>query len=122
VLSEVGGCAVVCPLVSAAVSRGGEYPTDHDQVRKGLGPDLAAALQIPGRSRFLKRGWGLDCSVSPPNGPADCRPEQAESGSPTQPGTVITRRLTTSGKNAALPTVTPFAVSDSLAGRVLVDG
>ena len=46
VLSAVAVCAVVCPLLDAAVSRGSEYAADRYAAGVGLGPQLAAALQV----------------------------------------------------------------------------
>jgi STE24 endopeptidase len=46
VLSAVAVCAVVCPLVDAAVSRRSEYAADRYAAGAGLGPQLAAALQV----------------------------------------------------------------------------
>jgi Zn-dependent protease with chaperone function len=46
VLSAVAVCAVVCPLVDAAASRRGEYAADRYAAGAGLGPQLAAALQV----------------------------------------------------------------------------
>jgi STE24 endopeptidase len=46
VLSAVAVCAVVCPLVDAAVSRHSEYAADRYAAGVGLGPQLAAALQV----------------------------------------------------------------------------
>ena len=52
VLSAVAVCAVVCPLVDAAVSRRSEYAADRYAAGVGLGPQLAAALQVlDGRQR-----------------------------------------------------------------------
>jgi STE24 endopeptidase len=46
VLSAVAVCAVACPLLDAAVSRRSEYAADRYAAGVGLGPQLAAALQI----------------------------------------------------------------------------
>jgi STE24 endopeptidase len=46
VLSAVAFCAVVCPLVDAALSRRSEYAADRYAAGVGLGPQLAAALQL----------------------------------------------------------------------------
>jgi STE24 endopeptidase len=46
VLSAVAVCAVVCPLLDAAVSRRSEYAADRYAAGVGLGPQLAAALQV----------------------------------------------------------------------------
>jgi Zn-dependent protease with chaperone function len=46
VLSAVAVCAVACPLVDAAVSRRSEYAADRYAAGVGLGPQLAAALQV----------------------------------------------------------------------------
>lgn len=46
VLTAVAVCAVVCPLLDAAVSRRSEYAADRYTAGAGLGPQLAAALQV----------------------------------------------------------------------------
>jgi STE24 endopeptidase len=46
VLSAVAVCAVVCPLLDASVSRRSEYAADRYAAGVGLGPQLAAALQV----------------------------------------------------------------------------
>ena len=46
VLSAVAVCTVVCPLADAAVSRRSEYAADRYASGAGLGPQLAAALQV----------------------------------------------------------------------------
>ena len=46
VLSAAAVCAVVCPLLDAAVSRRSEYAADRYAAGVGLGPQLAAALQV----------------------------------------------------------------------------
>jgi STE24 endopeptidase len=52
VLSAVTFCSVVCPLADAAVSRRSEYAADRYAAGAGLGPQLAAALQVlAGRQR-----------------------------------------------------------------------
>jgi Zn-dependent protease with chaperone function len=52
VLSAVAVCAVVCPLVDAAVSRRSEYAADRCASGAGLGSQLAAALEVlDGRQR-----------------------------------------------------------------------
>lgn len=46
VLTTVAVCAVVCPLVDAAVSRRSEYAADRYAAGVGVGAPLAAALQV----------------------------------------------------------------------------
>jgi STE24 endopeptidase len=46
VLGIVAVCAVACPLVDAAVSRRSEYAADRYAAAVGLGPQLAATLQV----------------------------------------------------------------------------
>lgn len=46
VLSSVAVCAVVCPLVDAAVSRRSEYAADRYAADVGVGPQMAGALQV----------------------------------------------------------------------------
>jgi STE24 endopeptidase len=46
VLSAVAVCTLVCPLVDAAVSRRSEYAADRYAAGVGVGPQLAAALQV----------------------------------------------------------------------------
>jgi len=46
VLSAVAVCAVVCPLLDAAVSRRSEYAADRYAADVGVAPQLAGALQV----------------------------------------------------------------------------
>jgi STE24 endopeptidase len=46
VLSAVAVCTVVCPLADAALSRRSEYAADRYAADVGVGPQLAAALQV----------------------------------------------------------------------------
>jgi STE24 endopeptidase len=69
VLSAVAVCAVVCPLLDAAVSRRSEYAADRYAAGVGLGPQLAAALQILDgaqrrRPRLVARLLGRHPSVA----------------------------------------------------------
>jgi STE24 endopeptidase len=56
VLSAVAVCTVVCPLADAAVSRRSEYAADRYVAAVGLGPELAAALQVLNGRRHLHSG------------------------------------------------------------------
>ncbi len=59
VLSAVAVCAVVCPLVDAAVSRRSEYAADRYAATAGLGEQLAAALHVLDGGRRRRRRAGL---------------------------------------------------------------
>jgi STE24 endopeptidase len=58
VLSAVAVCAIVCPLVDAAVSRRSEYAADRYALAVGLGPQLAAALQVLSGGQRRRAGSG----------------------------------------------------------------
>jgi Zn-dependent protease with chaperone function len=69
VLSAIAVSAVVCPLVDAAVSRRSEYAADRYAAGVGLGPQLAAALQVLDegqrrRPRLMARLLGRHPSVA----------------------------------------------------------
>jgi STE24 endopeptidase len=57
VLSSVAGASVICPLADAVVSRRSEYAADCYTAQRGLGPQLAAALQTLTRSPRRPLGW-----------------------------------------------------------------
>lgn len=56
VLSAVAVCGVVCPLADAAVSRRSEYAADGYAASVGVGPQLAAGLQVLAGDRGARRG------------------------------------------------------------------
>jgi STE24 endopeptidase len=57
VLASVAGAGVICPLVDAIVSRRSEYAADRYTADRGLGPQLAAALQAMTRGPRRPAAW-----------------------------------------------------------------
>lgn len=46
VLTVLAVCAVICPLADAAIARRSEYAADRFAAQRGVGADLAAALEV----------------------------------------------------------------------------
>jgi Zn-dependent protease with chaperone function len=55
-LTAVAVCSVVCPLADAAVGRRSEYAADRYALAVGLGPQLAAAVQVLSGGRRRPKG------------------------------------------------------------------
>ena len=81
VLSAVAVCAVVCPLVDAAVSRRSEYAADRYAAGVGVGRSWRRALQVlDGGQRGAPAAGGSDAQSPSRGGPSDRGPGGAPDG------------------------------------------